>query len=416
MASKRKSTSPSKLNEGKRLRMTWNLNDPSPLHTTNEVILSEEILRPTSSTNTSRPTPTTSRPSTGDDTNHKVVSTSHDKESGKRTLPSFTIQVTNSSTRNSSDDESEQPDPGPRLFKLLVIKAQDDRSNYLAPKLHGDISKHKSFVLRVFEGYTKDETSVDIAIWSEQRYNVIFSGILQCSLQVLRCMLSLTNIKNEVEGLRLVLDPEDLKYAQLSIYAELAESSNQAEIFASELPSQKLSRKSMAFLMKLFYGICEEEKPPGDRRMFRFTANEIPALYDHIKRYHGKKFSTSLEEEKILQEEDETNVSFDSAISGPAGSASPQTLDFGRDVFDKKLGGVIIDESGFVDDIQDEILDEVLKQPAEMRLEPIDEKQTGIKIDGLIPSLRKYQNAAVSWMVTKENETEYEIGKMIRTY
>ena len=413
MASKRKSASPSKLNEGKRLRMTWNLNDPLPLHATSEVILSEEeVLRP-ASTNTTRPTPSTSRPSTSDNTNHKDVSTSYNKKPGKRTLPSFNIPIINSSTRN-SDDESKQPDPGPRLFKLLMIKTQDDESNHLAPKLHGDISKHKSFVLRVFEEYAEDETSVDIAILSEQRYRyrVIFGGILQCSLQVLRCVLSLTNAKNEVEGLCLVLDPEDLKDAQLSIYAELAESSNQAEIFASELPSQKMTRRSMGFLMKRFYDICEEEKPPGERRMFRFTANEIPALYDHIKSYHSKRFNANSKEEKMLQEEDKINASFDSAISGPSGSASPQILDSATEVVDKKLGDVIIDESGFVDDIQDELLDEVIGQLPETRLEPTDEKQTGIKIDGLIPSLRKYQYAALSWMVTKENETEYEIGKV----
>lgn len=417
MASKRKSGSPSKFNEGKRLRMTWNLNDSSPLHATNEVILSEEIQqqRPT---NTIRPTPSTSRSTTGDATNRKVVSTSHYKKSQSRTLPSFTIPVINSSTRSS--DDSKQPNPGPRLFKLLMIKAQDQDagSNYLSSKLQEDLSKHRSFLLRVFEEYGEDETSVEIAVWSKQTmmclaYRVIFSGILQCSREVLRCVQSLTNAKNEVEGLSLVLDPEELKGSQLSIYVELAESSNQAEIFASELPSQKMTRRSMSFLMKQFYGISEEERPSGERRMFRFTANEIPALYDHINSYHSKRFSTILEGESILQEEDETNVSLDSAMSSPSGSASNQILDSAAEVVDKELEDVRIDESGFVDEVEDEHLDEVIGQPAVTRLEPTDVKQTEIKIDGLIPSLRKYQNSAVHWMVTKENEIEYEIGKII---
>ena len=440
MASKRKYKPPSKLFKEKRQRLAWNLNDlykninngvdscSFPMINVEMPSSSDGILCRHQETKNSYPS------------NERVAEGSIiSKMEGDSLCPPWLIVPT-----ECSKCLINRPFPtgiclGPAIFQILLTSEILGRN--LNSKFNRSFNGSKcewfcgkeGFLLKIFEDNrrcdfsSEDRHEAEIHLttkelsqreietgnwtWDAQcnKYDLhIWSGYLVLPKAILLSIGKLVHNKQ----FRLVVNPNDLDKSELFIHARIIE--NELPVMASDNlhVNKKFHKMHMETIMNYFHEICEEMVYDNSKQKFCFTANEIPALYYHIKKYHSQRFSIAYSEDGMVYVDDygddailndchenSSNVSsLDQAISSDSFSKSPSIKFDNEDDYLNEL-----------EDVKSEL--DVIGENVE-ELSVSNHSIIGIKVDLLIPKLRKYQHAAVQWMISKENETEYELGIM----
>ena len=437
MASKRKLKHPSKLIEEKRQCLTWSLNDacqnaqygvqPSSSFPLEEVPWRDQ------KNNSSSPSidgaarasePVTAKAKGRDDC-----------------LPLLSLKIECSKCIKSRSVALNSC-IGPKVFQMFLTKEGIERGWKLKCDLsnNGRISEcfcgKRDFLLKVYHDYgasnsfEEDRQLAEIHLltkvlfseemetsewtWDTKRnyYSLqVWSGYLVLPRTVLSSISKMAQDKQ----LTFVVNPGDLANTDLCIHARIVE--NKLGMMASDDTTvNKMSYKlHMKNILSYFYGIYDEVVYDSSEKKFCFTANEIPALYNYIKEYHSRSFSIELtDKESLIGDDYREEV---------ASSASDETrscvisLDQGTSLesFSESVSvkSDIVDDYQNEDDIQKFEIDEINGTANGLVIS--NQSIFGIKVDLLIPKLRKYQYAAVQWMIFKENETEYELG-MIKLY
>ena len=437
MASKRKSRPPSKLYKEKRQYLAWNLNDlyenssngvdscsfPSNVEASSS---SDGILCRHPETKSSYPS------------NERIAEQSiKSKTEDDGLCPPWLIFPT-----ECSECLMTRPCPtgiclGPKIFRILLTNEilRRDLNSKFNRSSRGSVCEwlcgKKDILVKIFEDHkrclfsSEDKHEVEIHlttkelsqremesddwIWDAQcnKYDLlIWSGYLVLPKAILLSIGKLVHSKQ----FKLVINPNDFDKSELFIHARIIESELPVMASDNSYVNKKFYKMHMETVMNYFHEMCEEMVYDNSKQKFCFTANEIPALYYHIKKHHSQRFNIALSEDETVYVDDDG----DDAISNDCheNSSNVPLLDqaVSLDSFSESPSTKLDSEDDYSNELED------VKSELDVIGETFDNRSVsnhsifGIKVDFLIPKLRKYQHAAVQWMIYKENETEYELG------
>ena len=442
MASKRKSKCPTKLFEEKRQRLTWNLDDTrqSIGDGTDSASITDKLAFPSTS---SEDISMVGRPKA------EFSISPHDKFTQKLTLnkngigsenfyiPWLSFPIACSQCVDNESTRKIESSLGPKVFQMLLVKEEIEsdctvRANKSYSESFSDRSfGKKRFMLKVFENRTPCDLALEdrhraeihlcikelcqkekeVGNWAWESKSKEYELCMWAGNLVMpKAVLISVNKMVQEKQFSLVINPNDLDNGELLIYARIVESDLGLVASDSSHIKKKYFKSHMETIMGYFFDVCEEMVYENTKQHFSFAANEIPALYHHIKSYHSQKFTIDLTDEEkstLGGFGDDTLL----ATSDDSDSNLPplnHNISIDNDLDSSSLK---FDDDECCQDEFDEQkidIDEITGTTEELSIS--NQNVFGIKVDHLLPKLRKYQYAAVQWMISRENETDYELG------
>ena len=427
MASKRKSKRPTKLFEEKRQCLTWNLDDAcsNTGGDKDAASIPDKLASSTSSEEISM----VGQPKAEISINKNGI------ECESFYMPWLSIPIACCQCVESI--RKNEYCIGPKIFQMLLVKEEIESdwtfraSKSYCENLFDCSFGKKNLMLKIFESRApcdlvledRHRTEMHLCIkelcpkekevgnwkWeskSKEHKLCLWAGNLVMPKTVL---ISVSKMVQEKQ-FRLVIDPNDLDKGELLIYARIVES--QLGLMASDSSNikKKCFKSHMETIMGYFFNVCEEMIYENTKQHFSFTANEIPALYHHIKSYHCQRFTIDLtDEEKSTLDgfsDDTILTTLDDSDSNIPPLNHKTSIENDLDPSNLKLD----DEECYQDELDEQEIDVDEINGTTQELSISNQNIFGIKVDYLVPELRKYQYAAVQWMISRENETEYELG------
>lgn len=431
MASKRKAKTPKKLGEEKRQCLKWNMNDKAggfdqvldcmPIQNdVHSCSSSSKCSHFTAHVNPSH-LPTSKESASVSKVTETVNISSDLISEDSSSLPwlSIPLNVANAETKVGPNETV-----GPRLFKIVIKKYQTNESisscmkNVDAKSIFEFWNPNSQMLLRVFDdpvATTVEKYRTDVLVMEREpdqgkldsyrwTYNLFHKlhcmSFFEGTLVLPRTVLS--NIEKSIKNrqLNLVMDPDSLNNDELHVYGCIIESKDVINAFDTSCVKKKNSKIAMESILKYFYGIYEEPTDANGKQFYRFTANEIPALYEYIKDHHSKQFNSKLTNSVALFDRDGKSCMSGDICYETSDDNPPLNMNNG-------ICSEVVSEADFEDESSG--IDEIIGDPQELSI--VKRSLYDIEVKNLIPKLRKYQYSAVQWMISKENETEYELGK-----
>eukprot|EP00795_Rhopilema_esculentum_P014371 gene14371-5419_t len=421
MASKRKAAEPSKLCEEKRSCRSWNMNE--------HVKGSDDDLVKDSCHSSSNEK--TNVPANDDESGDKRRFTKKKRKVPQKhssVSPFLLIEIENMSFLKKQPQQSTLLDLGPKISQIILTKGSSAQNGGVQNVHCGDngtatdLDENCIFFLKIYnnnttetmvEAYDVDIVSIQRSHYESTNLNSVkqyMSIVYEGRLLLPTVMIESLNILVKNKRLKITFSPEMWTHDQIFLDVQLLEGG--VSIFADEeryavgSPSVVNSLKT---IMSYYYGIKDEPTMALLTRKFNFTASEIPALYDHIKKYHFKRFNIANATDKLHSEQCH-------ALRPTESEANLSSLFFnGKPRMFERIHS-LNDLSSYEEEKNDHFGEFIESEDADIA-EVIDGKgpakldANDVFLDNLIPSLRKYQQEALKWMISRENETEYELGE-----
>ena len=420
MASKRKAAEPSKLCEEKRSCRSWNMNEHVK-GSDNDFVKDSCHSSSTEEINV---------PANDDEGGGKRRYTKKKRKVQQKhpsVFPFLLIEIENVSFSNKQCQQLTLLDLGPKISQIILTKSSSAKTGGVRNVHCGDsgtttiLDENYIFFLQIYN-FNATETMVeayDVDIISIQRNHfesaslnsvkqytsIVYEGKLLLPTVIIESL----NILIKNKKLKITFSPEMWTNDQIFLDIQLLEGG--VSIFADEeryavgSPSVVNSLKA---IMSYYYGIKDEPTMALLTRKFNFTASEIPALYDHIKKYHFKRFNIANAADISHSEQCHALRSTESEanLSSLFFNGEPRMFERNHSLNDLgSCGEVKNDYFGEFTESEDADIAEVIDSKGPAKLNADD-----VFLDNLIPSLRKYQQEALKWMISRENEREYELG------
>ncbi len=299
---------------------------------------------------------------------------------------------------------------GPIIGKLTFI-SYDDNDNFhlLCGQPGQEDSLKPNLYLLIYDGDSNGDSLAEIAELSDEyksrprwpRYRVFcsdFSPIISGTL------LSCYNVFSDLQHLKnkqiIKLNFCHDKTNTLEIFVELVLKPEDGVTDLNDIPDDKTINCYVKRVMKYFYPYLTDQESSVNG--FRYTGQQIQLLYDYIMKYHNEK-SNFITNTTV---NDDSGISLDNSTSADENSLADQPEDIPNSNDDSKSD--FFDQSN---DSKSDCLDQSNDSFDQMEIDEIVCKnKIDLLYESLRPTLRPYQQAAVEWMIKKENTDEYEIG------